>query len=283
MPSVWFEHCPTSCYKDIETSDGPAQRGMRSIVFIDHILMVRSPQELVKRTQEVIQLLQLLGFRINWEKSVLITSQEIIYLGFLINSGFMMLYLPGEKQKTIIEECKTALAQGIVSVRALARIIGGMTAASQAIATTPLYYRELQNAKNKVFKHTRTFEDTVRLSMESKVELQWWISEMEDWNGKSVLPQTPDMVIETDASLLGWGASMDSTATGGLWSEDERSHHINRLELKGSAFAVKAFAKERSNIHLRLRMDNTTAIAYVNHMGGTISQSLAQCALQLWQ
>ena len=34
---------------------------------------------------------------------------------------------------------------------------------------------------------------------------------MEDWNGKCILPQAPDMVIETDASLLGWGASMGST------------------------------------------------------------------------
>ena len=73
------------------------------------------------------------------------------------------------------------------------------------------------------------------------------------------------MVIEKDASLLGRGASKDSTTIGGLWSEDERSHHINWLELKGDA----PFAKERrSNIHVSLRMDIKTAIAYVNCMHG---------------
>ena len=46
------------------------QRGMRSIIFIDNVLLIaQSPQELLDQTREVIQLLQLLGFRINWEKS----------------------------------------------------------------------------------------------------------------------------------------------------------------------------------------------------------------------
>lgn len=61
--------------------------------------------------------------------------------------------------------------------------------------------------------------------MEARMELQWWIMEMEDWNGKSILPQTPDMVIETDASLLGWGASMGSATTGGLPCETENGQH----------------------------------------------------------
>ena len=126
-------------------------------------------------------------------------------------------------------------------------------------------------------------ESTIRLSMEAKTDLQWWITEMEVWNGKSILPQILDMVMETDASLLGWDAAMVSTTTGGLWSENERSHHINLLELRGGVFAVKTFTNGMSNIHVRVKMDNTTAIAYLNHMGNTRSQSLAQYALQLWQ
>ena len=59
----------------------------------------------------------------------------------------------------------------------------------------------------------------------------------------------------------------------GLWKEEERKHHINWLELKGGAFAVKALAKGKTNIHIRLKIDNTTAIASINHLGGTISQT----------
>ena len=126
------------------------QRGMRSIVFIDDILlMAHSSQGLVEQTQEVIQLLQLLGFRINWEKSVLSPCQMITYLGFVINSKQMMLSLPEEKLQNIVDDCKMALSQKLLSVRTLARIIGRMTAATQAIPTAPLHYRALQNAKNK--------------------------------------------------------------------------------------------------------------------------------------
>ena len=51
-----------------------------------------------------------------------------------------------------------------------------------------------------------------------------------NWNGKAVavLQSTPDMIAETDAFMLGWGARVQ---TGGLWSEGKRVHHINLLEL----------------------------------------------------
>ena len=76
---------------------------------------------------------------------------------------------------------------------------------------------------------------------------------------------------------------MGETLTGELRMEEERKHHINWLELQGGVFAVRTFAKDKSNIHVRLRMDNTTAIAYINRLGGTRSQALAHSAYQLWQ
>ena len=39
-----------------------------------------------------------------------------------------------------------------------------------------------------------------------KEKLQWWYQLLQEWNGKTVVMMDPDMVIETDASLLGWGA-----------------------------------------------------------------------------
>jgi len=68
-------------------------------------------------------------------------------------------------------------------------------------------------------------------------------------------PQVPDIVIETDASMLGWGAACSGVRTGGLWSQTERKNHINFLELLGATFAVKAFAKDTWNYHTYLIKD----------------------------
>ena len=169
-----------------------------------------------------------------------------------------------------------------MSVRSLARLIGRMTATAQAILPAPLYYRSLQHLKNQVFRQAGSFETMLTLNEPAKQELHWWEKEVMSWNGKSLTIADSDIVIETDASLLGWGAHCRGVATGGLWSPQERGLHINILELIGGTFAVKTFAKELSGLHIRLRMDNSTSIAYINHMGGTRSPTLAAYAKQLW-
>ena len=89
-------------------------------------------------------------------------------------------------------------------------------------------------------------------------------------------------MIETDASQQGWGAVCKEVRTGGLWSQNERLLHINCLELLAGAFAVKCFAKNQICLHVRLGMDNTTAIAYLNKLGGTRSLVLSNLVAELW-
>ena len=36
-------------------------------------------------------------------------------------------------------------------------------------------------------------------------EMQWWVNEMKDWSGKSIIPVRSQMVVTTDASSHGWG------------------------------------------------------------------------------
>lgn len=82
-------------------------------------------------------------------------------------------------------------------------------------------------------------------------------------------PKLPDLEIYTDASLTGWGAVCNGITTNGSWTLSNSRRHINELELIGALFAIQAFMGRSSGIAVRLVLDNATAVAYINHGGGT--------------
>ena len=204
------------------------QKGIRCIIFLDDMLvMAQSKEELEKQIQDICQLLE---FRINWDESLLSPTQMIEYLGLQINSTSMAILLPQEKVRNIIQTCEAAMEQAKVSVRDLSRLIGRMTATTMVVLPAPLCYQNLQRLKNHAFARSLSFETEVTLDQPAKDELKWWIQELQKWNGRPVLPPNPDLILETDVSLLGWGATANGMNTAGLWSATERESHINHLE-----------------------------------------------------
>ena len=105
---------------------------------------------------------------------------------------------------------------------------------------------------------------------------------MVKWNGRTVLALEPELTIESDASNMGWGASHQGTSTGGPWSPQEKEWHINFLELLAATLALKTFVKNKKGISVLLKIDNTTAVAYINHQGGTVSKELVALTRDLW-
>ena len=83
----------------------------------------------------------------------------------------------------------------------------------------------------------------------------------------------------------GMGASCNKHKTQGRWTQEEASLHINILELKAALFALKSFAKvyQMTNAHVRLKIDNTPAQAYISHQGRTKSVGLCNQAQELWK
>ena len=259
------------------------RQGIRCMIFIDDLLLLHpSREELKKITAEVVTMFLQLGFLINQEKSGLIPSQRTVFLGFTVDSVSLTLSLPTEKLDKILQECSHALSAKHTTIRYLARLIGRMSAATQAVLPAPLFYRRLQRLKNVAFKRNQSYDAKLTLDQAARQDLHWWLTEVTRWNGRPMQPGPPDLTLESDASMLGWGASMLGSATGGLWSSTERNLHINVLEMLAGTFAIKTFAKDHSNIHIRLKMDNTSAVAYVNHMGGTQSHKLSDAAKDLW-
>ena len=83
------------------------EQGLRLIIYLDDILlMADSPEKLQYHTHILINLLQDLGFILNTKKCSLEPSQVIEFLGFLVNSRIMKLFLPQEKVDQIKKECR---------------------------------------------------------------------------------------------------------------------------------------------------------------------------------
>jgi hypothetical protein len=58
--------------------------------------------------------------------------------------------------------------------------------------------------------------------------------------------------------------------------------HINVLELKAIQFAMQSLPKHKQNIHIHIKLDNTTVVAYLNKVRGTRSEQLLRITEQIW-
>ena len=77
--------------------------------------------------------------------------------------------------------------------------------------------------------------------------------------------------------LFFWGQS-----SGGHWVPDEAHQHINCLELKAAYLGLQSSYKNLSHTHVRIFLDNTSAVSYINNMGGTHSLECNQIATTIW-
>lgn len=95
----------------------------------------------------LIKILKDLGFHINSEKLMLFPSQQIQYLGFIIDSVSFQFLLPDEKIKKILHLSSDILRKDQVSIREVTALIGSYNSASTAIQLGPLYHRYLDRIK----------------------------------------------------------------------------------------------------------------------------------------
>ena len=168
-----------------------------------------------------------LGLLIHPEKTLDIPSQIATVLGFIINSLDMTISLTTEKKISLLELChKTLQSNPDYNTRPVARLIG--------VAYGPLFYRDLEIAKTEALKlNRRNYESTMILSDDMKLELQWWVDNLETATSP-ISNGNPDIVIDTDASLIGWGLFVMFVTTQGSFTPSDVCYaegNINALEL----------------------------------------------------
>ena len=258
--------------------------GMRLVLYLDDMLILAQTREMTREClATALELLLSLGFIINLKKSVLNPTQKIEFLGFQIDSQRMTISLPQQKIKSLKQRARHLCRVSQVSVREIAQILGLMISVQPAILPVPLFYWKIERLKIQALREQRSYDAKVTLTEGAKSDLHWWASEMERHNGRNLQILQWDMVLESDASKEGWGANHLGVSTGGLWTQEEQKHHINYLELLAAFLALKTFARDCHSVAILLRIDNVTAIAFVNKMGGPHSTPLSNLAVEMWK
>ena len=63
------------------------------------------------------------------------------------------------------------------------------------------------------------------------------------------------------------------------WAGD----HINHLELKAVLFGLRSLCTDVTDTHIKVLVDNSTAVCYINEQGGTVSDVCDRIAIEIWK
>ena len=249
----------------------------------DSFLVGYSYAECETNVNDTLKCFQELGFLPHTEKSVTKPTQVLQHLGFILNSTDMTVSISREKHNKLCTFARGVLQHHAPSIREVAKLIGMMVACLPGVEYGPLFYRQLDRDKTAALKaNYGNFDSPMTLSPLGRADITWWITHAYE-SKKHLSHGKYNHVVYTDASTKGWGAHFHEQSTGGEWLPSERDHHINYLELKAVLFGLQSFCRDLSHSHVKVMTDNTTALAYINNMGGSQSLLCNTIAREIWE
>lgn len=236
-------------------------RGIRVLPYLDDFLFcLESAEEAEQAAKYIDNLLLSLGLRRNRTKGSWLPVQRIEHLGFAIDSLTMLFKVTERKEtrvRTFARELM-ALAQRRtrrVPVRMLSSFCGVAVSLWLAVPEARLRTRALFDA----------LKDGGRLTRPALGELHWWAATQWASHGADIMLPLPELLLETDASDLGWGVVLKKlngntiAATRGYWSLQDLALPIMNRELIAVEHAVSIFGEELQGKHFRLNIDNVAA------------------------
>lgn len=225
------------------------------------------------RAVEVLRNLFLeLGFKIQGEKSVFSPTRQITFLGYILNSSLMKVFPTEDKIKNGLELVRETRAKDTLSIRQLDGVIGVLNDLTKGCEYGPAHYRQLERDKTRALARNKgDFEAPISISDWGSKDLDWWTLNLPRAQ-RRIRVESPLVSLTTDTCDYRWGAvfkspGRDKVSTNGVWSVEEKKWHINVKETMAVCLGLITFAKNLRGCQIQCFIDNTMAIAYVNHQG----------------
>lgn len=255
----------------------------------DFFTKSKSYESCLSNIYEMIREFQFLGFAIHPVKSEFEPSQEMTFLGFVLNSREMTVSLPVEKENKLRTLVAKLLSIKNPTIRFVAKVVGTLVASFPAVKYAQLHYRHIEKVKSEALALNKgNFEAKCVLTLDAITDLTWWKSaSFKNW----IHPPLITLELKTDActgdssinSSGGWGATCKGEKCGGAWNLEEQTFHINTRELLAIYYALRSFKEFCKNKHIRVLCDNTAAIGIVNKMGSSKNKLCDEISKTIWK
>ncbi|XP_073441685.1 uncharacterized protein [Dendrobates tinctorius] len=245
------------------------------IPYLDDFLIVgNSERHCTEQVERVIDTLRNLGWMVNVKKSRLQPLQRQMFLGFILDSNQQICLLPDAKVEKVRDMILATIDQPHTTLRGAMSLLGTLTACIPAVRWAQFHTHQLQAEVLSAQKSLKgCLEGRLELSVKTKGSLRWWLDRANLLTGTSWQKPVSD-VIMTDASSSGWGAHLRGQVAQGPWGHLEQNASSNLRELRAVNRALRIFMPTLEGRNVRIMLDNSTTVAYINHQGGTRSRSL---------
>ena len=168
--------------------------------------------------------------------------------------------------------------------RLFLRLLGLMTSSILLVPYARLYMRPFQLHLHARWKaRYQSLQHPVLITRDLLPHVQWWSNVVNLSAGLSWLRNRRSLLLTTDASKSLWGGHINELSVQGPWTYQQIQLHINCQEMLAVFNCLKAFQRKVQGRSVVVRTDNTTVQSYINHYGGTKSQTLCHLTWELFQ
>jgi hypothetical protein len=241
-----------------------ARRGIEVVAYLDDFFLCEpSFTKCAKSLRILIHLLRKLGFAINWRK-VVDPTQTLTFLGIELDSATMELRLSADKLFALRNELTAFSGRKRANKKQLQSLIGKLNWAASVVRGGRVFLRRLIDA----ICGLRCDSHRVRLGADILADIQWWVSFLATFNGKSIiLDERPISAVYTDACIQGGGGHWGHNWFYINWDVDWPAAtplHINEKEILSVVLAAHLWGPQWANKRVFVFSDNTTVMAGIN-------------------
>ena len=253
-----------------------AEAGIWCLPYLDDLLIIAASEEDCRlKTQQAIEILTSLGWILNWEKSRLTPAQKFTWLGVRFNLRDHTAMTPVET----MESFQHRLIQLITAQRTTVREIMRLQGLANWISLQDSIVKQFLPRSRKIIRSLKKIgiDTPVSLTFNTKLSICSWIKGLPI--PQSLGSPTPNIVIQTDACLEGWGFQINRRRFSGRFDRT-MAYSINILETLTVWFAL-LMGNEKGAV-IQVLTDNSSAIGAIR-TSSSLSHHLSSLSQMIWK